>query len=257
MPIAKELLIVRAGMFDLNDGGNVVQEKGVIEIFVPPGASMRNFRHDIAVLKMHTKFTFNDYVQPICIRPVPYDISKLVGVFGTVVGWGRTETSDISAKLRQAKVPVVSAYDCLDSDPYSFRLVATGKVYCAGSRNGTSSCNGDSGGGMYFRTGSHWYLRGITSFALEDENLLGKCDTYGYVGYTDVAMYLDWLRDRGVQLLHSKQDASSKKSVPRDRSKAHLRLAVDTGTKEFLQQHKGKLFLRVGLKGRKPESLFQ
>uniref|UniRef100_A0A182ITC5 Uncharacterized protein n=1 Tax=Anopheles atroparvus TaxID=41427 RepID=A0A182ITC5_ANOAO len=147
---------------------------------------------------MQNEFVYDDYVQPVCIRSVLQDIEELVGTYGTVVGWGWTEQSSTSSTLRQASIPVVSAEDCLSSDRNLFSQVLTTKVYCAGSRNGTSSCNGDSGGGMFFKMGGYWFLRGLTSFSGLDVTQNGVCDSHNYVGYTDVAKYITWLRQNEV-----------------------------------------------------------
>ncbi|EAA10787.4 AGAP006192-PA [Anopheles gambiae str. PEST] len=257
-PIAAGRLVARAGLFDLDVGGPTVQENRVFDVISPPGASARTFDDDIAILKMQTQFTYDDYVQPVCIRSVRQDIGQLVGAYGTVVGWGWTEQSTTSAELRQANVPVVSAEDCLASDRNLFSQVLTTKVYCAGSRNGTSSCNGDSGGGMFFRMSGYWFLRGLTSFSAVDAKQSGICDSHGYVGYTDVAKYLDWLREQGVRYEDPLQRPGTvSKPVPSDGSTALLRLAVDPKTKKFLQQHGGNVLLRVQLNGRRVESLFQ
>uniref|UniRef100_A0A182PAZ8 Peptidase S1 domain-containing protein n=1 Tax=Anopheles epiroticus TaxID=199890 RepID=A0A182PAZ8_9DIPT len=251
-PIAAGRLITRAGLFDLDVGGRTVQENRVFDVISPPGASARTFNDDIAILKMQTQFIYDDYVQPVCIRSVPQDIGQLVNTFGTVVGWGWTEENTTSAELRQANVPVVSAEDCLASDRNLFSQVLTTKVYCAGSRNGTSSCNGDSGGGMFFRMAGYWFLRGLTSFSSVDENQSGLCNSHGYVGYTDVSKYLDWVRDQGVRFedpLRRASPSPSGKPIPSDGSTALLRLTVDPKTKRFLQQHKGNVLLRVQLNG--------
>uniref|UniRef100_A0A182RPS9 Peptidase S1 domain-containing protein n=1 Tax=Anopheles funestus TaxID=62324 RepID=A0A182RPS9_ANOFN len=259
--IAADRLVARAGLFDLDIGGDTLQENQVFDIFFPPGASARTFDDDIAILKMKSQFAYGDYVQPICIRSVPQDIGQLVGAFGTVVGWGWTEHKTTSAVLRQANIPVVSADDCLKSDRNLYSQVLTTKVYCAGSRNGTSSCNGDSGGGMFFRMGGYWFLRGLTSFSSQNETEIGICNSYGYVVYTDVAKYLDWMSDKGVRFddpLHSQPvPTPTSKPVPSDGSSTLLRLSVDPKTKKFLEQHKGNVLLRVQLNGRKVESLFQ
>uniref|UniRef100_A0A182LSA6 Peptidase S1 domain-containing protein n=1 Tax=Anopheles culicifacies TaxID=139723 RepID=A0A182LSA6_9DIPT len=247
--IAANRLIVRAGLFDLDVGGSTVQEHRVFDIISPPGASVRTFNDDIAILKLQTQFTYDDYVQPVCVRSVPQDISELVGTYGTVVGWGWTEMNGTSATLRQANIPVASAEDCLASDRNLFSQVLTTKVYCAGSRNGTSSCNGDSGGGMFFRNGGYWFLRGLTSFSSVAEGSPGICNSYGYVGYTDVAKYLTWLREEGVQFEDPFKSApiSAGKPVLSAGSTALLRLSVDPKTKKFLQQNKGNVLLRVQL----------
>uniref|UniRef100_A0A9I3EH51 Peptidase S1 domain-containing protein n=1 Tax=Anopheles dirus TaxID=7168 RepID=A0A9I3EH51_9DIPT len=258
-PIAPGRLVVRAGVYDLDVSPSTLQQIRVFDIFTPQGASARNFNDDIAILKLNAQFTYDDYVQPVCIRSVPQDIGQLVGAFGTVVGWGWTEQNSTSATLRQANIPVASADDCLKSDRNLFSQVLTTKVYCAGSRNGTSSCNGDSGGGMFFRMGGYWFLRGITSFSSVDENQPGICNSRGYVGYTDVSKYVDWIREQGVQFVDPLQRGpASSKPVPSVDGTMLLRLTVDPKTKMFLQQHKSNaVVLRVKLNGRKVESLFQ
>lgn len=118
---------------------------------------------------------------------------------GTVVGWGFDETGKVTEALTQAKMPVVSKETCIYSFPEFYSKFTTQKTYCAGFRNGTSVCNGDSGGGMVFmKQGGSRYspvfqLRGLVSIsvALQNES---KCDATHYVVFTDVAQYLDWIR---------------------------------------------------------------
>ncbi len=92
---------------------------------------------DIAIIQLATKATFTDYVQPICLwDPNNVDISQLTGKFGTVVGWGLTETNKLSDILRQAVIPVVSLTSCLNSNPNVFGSLLTDNNFCAGYRNG-------------------------------------------------------------------------------------------------------------------------
>lgn len=65
---------------------------------------------------------------------------------------------------------------------------------------GTSVCNGDSGGALVFpKTNSNpnhpvWHIRGVVSIsvALQSEFI---CDTSHYAIFTDVAKYLQWIRN--------------------------------------------------------------
>lgn len=59
-------------------------------------------------------------------------------------------------------------------------------------------CNGDSGGGMVFPTklsddSEIWTLRGIVSHGRRRDSYSNFCDTKGYIVFTDVGQYLDWL----------------------------------------------------------------
>lgn len=64
---------------------------------------------------------------------------------------------------------------------------------------GTSVCNGDSGGGLYFQkrnsnpTKPTWQLRGIVSNTVPKEGFV--CDPLYYVIFTDVAKYLEWIKN--------------------------------------------------------------
>lgn len=59
---------------------------------------------------------------------------------------------------------------------------------------GTSVCNGDSGGGMYFEQDGLYKIRGIVSLTVSrsDANI---CNPQQYVIFTDAAKYLDWISE--------------------------------------------------------------
>lgn len=60
------------------------------------------------------------------------------------------------------------------------------------SSSGTSVCGGDSGGGMVFKQGNKYYLRGVVSISVALQNTL-KCDTNNYVVFADAAKYSSWI----------------------------------------------------------------
>lgn len=100
--------------------------------------------NDIAIVRLSTEANLNDYVQPICLWNInKVTISEVTNKFGTVIGWGVTETDELSAVLRQAIMPVVPLTTCLNSNRDFFGAFLSDKNFCAGFRNGTSVCNGD------------------------------------------------------------------------------------------------------------------
>lgn len=100
--------------------------------------------NDIAIIRLSTEAKLNNYVQPICLWDLnKVAISEVTNKFGTVIGWGLTETDELSAILRQAIMPVVSLTTCLNSNREFFGTFLSDKNFCAGFRNGTSVCNGD------------------------------------------------------------------------------------------------------------------
>ena len=61
-------------------------------------------------------------------------------------------------------------------------------------------CNGDGGSGMVFRTKQSdgteiWMLRGIVSHGKRRDSYSNVCDTKGYIVFTDVVQFLDWIND--------------------------------------------------------------
>nr|XP_029715103.1 limulus clotting factor C-like [Aedes albopictus] len=182
------------------------QSHAVQEIFVHPQFVKDSNKHDVAILSLKTAVIFSDYVLPICLELTMSEtnIHDIVGKEGVVVGWGLTEDDEISTDLKLANIPVVDYAECLETDRDLFGLTIYPGMFCAGSRNGTSVCNGDSGGGMYFNNGSRWILRGITSFSGPRDDTSNKCDVKNYAGFVNVKYYSSWIR----QILQEEDDAS-------------------------------------------------
>lgn len=60
---------------------------------------------------------------------------------------------------------------------------------------GSTVCNGDSGGGMVFKMGEHWFLRGIVSVGASRQNDKSSCSLEDYVVFTDVARFTSWINN--------------------------------------------------------------
>lgn len=58
-----------------------------------------------------------------------------------------------------------------------------------------------SGGGFYVNIDSTWYLQGIVSSSLLDQNL--ACDVKNFAVYTNVAHYTNWIWEKveGIESL--------------------------------------------------------
>lgn len=64
------------------------------------------------------------------------ELSDVVGKLGTVIGYGITETDQLSPILRQALMPVVDSLTCLETNRDVFGAHLSKKNFCAGFRNG-------------------------------------------------------------------------------------------------------------------------
>uniref|UniRef100_A0A182N6R8 Peptidase S1 domain-containing protein n=1 Tax=Anopheles dirus TaxID=7168 RepID=A0A182N6R8_9DIPT len=190
--IARERLLVQVGRIRLGLAGNRAQEHEAFELIVHPKYSTNSIQHDIALIRLATDITYTDYIQPICLWKREEDLHSIENTLGTVIGFGYDETDQTTDTLREARIPVISAIECVEKNQGGFAQQLTSRMFCAGWRNGTGACNGDSGGGLFFNEGETWYIRGIVSFTKprEDDTV---CDPKEYTVFTDVAKYLDWI----------------------------------------------------------------
>lgn len=147
---------------------------------------------DIAVIALSERVEFTKFVRPVCLWEGPDRLKEVVGRTGTVVGWGKDETGDFMTEVpKMVTLPVVSQEECIRSK-YSFREITSERTFCAGFRNGTGPCNGDSGSGFVLKRGERWFLRGVVSTSLLDQELK-TCDLNHYVVFTDASKFLDWI----------------------------------------------------------------
>lgn len=194
-PIIPERVILQLGKYNLQFNDVNTAEYLVYEIKIHEKYSNYDFNDDIALLKLSQRVAYTRYIQPICLWPAETSaLEAVVHKKGYVIGWGLQEDDDLADTLTEATMPIVSFFECLESNRDFFGPVLSEFNYCAGYKNGTSVCNGDSGGGMFFNNGGIWYIRGLVSFSSvrEDRNV---CNPLEYVVFTDVAKYLPWIQE--------------------------------------------------------------
>ena len=182
-------------------------------LYVHPEFVQRNFKNDIALIKIPklTRFTRNQ--QAICL-PRDVNRSKLIndGNEMYAVGWGTTkpvkpnERADDTVRnpLKQVRLPFKANKFCEDNvknktakalpkdkDIWYFNNATQ---FCAGDITGKKdTCHGDSGGpGMILSRHPvskklRWFQIGIVSWGY-------GCAQKGEAGYyTKVSAYLDWI----------------------------------------------------------------
>ncbi|KAG5885426.1 hypothetical protein JTB14_036073 [Gonioctena quinquepunctata] len=197
--VESESILVYLGKYNLVTFGPEVQDRDVSDIFVHPQYNHSVYFNDIAILKLSSPVDITNFVRTCCVWDEATDLENIISRQGTVVGWGFDENKKLSNKLMQAEMPVVSTVTCIYSNRDFFSQFTFEKNYCAGFRNGTSVCNGDSGGGMVFpKRGSRgqstvWQLRGVVSVGVALQGQ-GVCDTSQYIVFTDVAKHLSWIQ---------------------------------------------------------------
>ncbi|GAB0097621.1 hypothetical protein DMENIID0001_132810 [Sergentomyia squamirostris] len=147
---------------------------------------------DIAVVVLAEAIHYTTYIRPACLWTGSVSKDALVGFVGSIAGWGRDEEGNFYTELpRRAELPVVSDADCLRSNQ-AFPKLTSEVTFCAGARNGSGPCSGDSGGGFLLKRNNKWTVRGIVSLALTDRET-DSCNLNEYVIFTDIVTFIPWI----------------------------------------------------------------
>ncbi|XP_058836458.1 transmembrane protease serine 9-like [Topomyia yanbarensis] len=189
---AKRLKVLLGG-HELGAEDRCVQEMKVREIHVHEQYQLGDYRHDIALVELTGRVGFTQRVLPICVDLSENEDNHFYKQYGKVAGWGYTEYDSVSSWLRMTELPFVNYTSCLASNPAVFSQTIYDGMFCAGYANGTSVCNGDSGGGLVSFNRDHWVLRGIVSFTALRDNERTLCDSEEFAGFTKVRYYRGWL----------------------------------------------------------------
>ncbi|XP_043955744.1 transmembrane protease serine 9-like, partial [Gambusia affinis] len=144
--------------------------------------------NDIALIKLSSAVTFNNYISPVCLATAGSTFYS--GVDSWITGWGNIG-SDVPLpspqNLMEVKIPVVGNRQCKCSG-YGTAAI-TDNMICAGLlQGGKDSCQGDSGGPMVSKQNGRWIQSGIVSFGT-------GCAQPNYPGvYARVSQYESWIK---------------------------------------------------------------
>ncbi|XP_065085037.1 uncharacterized protein LOC135707205 [Ochlerotatus camptorhynchus] len=197
----ERLITVQLGSIRQNllMSGFPVQNVAVVGNFLHKDFVPRRFNADIALLALRTKVAINEFVRPVCLPDVMTaalsDGKELYGRQAVAIGFGMTEQSETADVLRKIRLPIVDYVTCLTSNREVFGTTLSVGVLCAGDRNGSTVCNGDSGGGLFTEEDDgRWTLRGVTSFTAQRGWNDSSCSLTDYSAFVNVAYYGDWIR---------------------------------------------------------------
>ncbi|XP_058636259.1 serine protease svh-1-like [Onychostoma macrolepis] len=163
--------------------------RNVRTIIVHPSYDSNTNNNDIALLRLSSTVTFNDYIRPVCLAAQSSVFSS--GTSSWITGWGDVQSGGslpAPGILQETMVPVVDNVRCN-------ALLGSGSVtsnmMCAGlTQGGKDTCQGDSGGPMVSRQCSVWVQSGITSWGY------GCADPNSPGVYTRVSRYQSWITNR-------------------------------------------------------------
>lgn len=118
------------------------------------------------------------------------ETSLIVGQTGTVAGWGADEGGRTFTPIpKKVSANIVSDGECLRSSE-AYSMLTSPRTFCAGNRDGSGPCMGDSGSGLMLNRNGRWYLRGVVSAGQTKQQ---KCNLLEYVVFCDTAKHLSWI----------------------------------------------------------------
>ncbi|KAH8278380.1 hypothetical protein KR018_001354 [Drosophila ironensis] len=180
-------ILLELGRYDLYDFDEDGAESRNVKslLWHPEYNSRTNADADVALVTMQRPVTFNDIISPICLWTATE--STTVATSGFVTGWGKDETGLKTQYPRVVEAAIATATECVGR----WKTPGiTDRTLCAGNRDGSGPCAGDSGGGLMVRRNDRWLLRAIVSVGEVERD---KCKLSQYVLYCDLAQHLDWI----------------------------------------------------------------
>lgn len=152
----------------------------------------RSFDADVSLLQFEEgSIPFNEYIQPICLLGSEINPNVTQGI---VIGWGKSEDAtkihENMPKMIQA--PIQPNDQCF-LDEADLIDISSLRTFCAGLKNGSGICQGDSGGGLFIKMNNVYFLYGIVSSSLIKD---GGCDVSKNAVYTDVLKFTDWIKEK-------------------------------------------------------------
>uniref|UniRef100_A0A672Q592 Anionic trypsin-1-like n=1 Tax=Sinocyclocheilus grahami TaxID=75366 RepID=A0A672Q592_SINGR len=164
--------------------------RNVRTIIVHSSYNSNTNNNDIALLRLSSTVTFNNYIRPVCLAAQNSVFPS--GTSSWITGWGDVQsggTNTLSLPspgiLQETMVPVVNNVQCNT-------LLGSGSVtsnmMCAGlTQGGKDTCQGDSGGPMVSQQCTAWIQSGITSWGY------GCANPNSPGVYTSVSRYQNWI----------------------------------------------------------------
>lgn len=132
------------------------------------------------------------YINPICIWD---SVDDPLANEGVILGWGQSEDSTKLHEIvpKRTEIEIVNASFCFHADPHLGEIYSK-RSFCAGNRDISGPCAGDSGGGLFIKVGKIYYLKGLVSTGRTSAD--GPCDISSYSLYTNVHKFADWIKQK-------------------------------------------------------------
>ncbi|XP_065335018.1 uncharacterized protein LOC135936204 [Cloeon dipterum] len=195
-----EDFIVSLGMYDKRlRSAPGVQRRLLRSLITHPKYDPKEFNSDVGLVILSEKIEITNQVRPICLWNEDSNLARLAETKAMAVGFGLVDNHTRTNELQEARLPIRDHKECyLSSRRFFAKYLVPGDNFCAGYTNGTTTCNGDSGGSLSVEKDGRWFIRGIVSFGIEKKVMFegeerSFCRPNQYTLFADVASYMDWI----------------------------------------------------------------
>ncbi|XP_065334618.1 uncharacterized protein LOC135935916 [Cloeon dipterum] len=197
-----EDFVVAVGMYDKRQRrASGVQRRLISSLITHPKYDHKGTISDVGLMILNEKINITDHVRPICLWNEDSDsnLARVAGTEAMAVGFGLADNYTVPDKLQEARLPIRDHKECyLSKRKFFEKYLVPGDNFCAGYMNGTTTCNGDSGGSLSVEKDGRWFIRGIVSFGKSKKvKFEGKerllCDPNEYSLFADITSYMDWI----------------------------------------------------------------
>jgi len=98
---------------------------------------------DIAIIYSESSVQLTNNIRPVCLRTINLNDD---GIVGTVVGWGRSETSQFIEDIpKEVQMKTENSARCYENF-YQLAILSSQRTYCSsGVVENSGPCTGDSG----------------------------------------------------------------------------------------------------------------
>ncbi|XP_019892773.2 serine protease gd isoform X2 [Musca domestica] len=195
--LTADRLVINVGRHNLEDYSEQnFQTREIQNLITHPEFTSTLFPDaDLAVLHLQRPVEYTNFIRPICLWSEPVDSNLIVGQTGVVAGWGGDEHGESFTPIpKKVEANIVSDSDCLRSSQ-AYSTLTSKRTFCAGNRDGSGPCMGDSGSGLMINRNGRWFLRGVVSAGQTKQQ---KCNLLEYVVFCDVAQHLQWVQSNIV-----------------------------------------------------------
>jgi len=175
--------------------GRMPAEVKSINVHKHWNTNVPNYDGDIAFLELVNEVKFSNYIRPICLADEYSEVAE--ASHGTVVGFGITNNGTLSDIANKLDISFNDYHNCTLTNP-DHQAFASARTFCGGPADGRGVCDGDSGSGVYVQHKDAFYLRGLVSNSLVDNNTM-ECDTHKQAIFTDVTQYYEWIDRAGLK----------------------------------------------------------